>query len=46
MSRLWLVILILSVLVVVTAAAFLYMWDIPAPQEHVEQTLSVDRDGR
>lgn len=46
MSRLWLVIIMLTTLVIVAGAAFLYMWDIPAPQEHVEQTLPVDGDGR
>jgi len=43
MNRVWLVVVIIGVVLVVAAALFLYSWDIPAPQEHVEQELSDDR---
>lgn len=37
------IIIALIVVVLVAAAAFLYFWQIPAPQQQVERTLPDDR---
>lgn len=43
MNRVWLVGIVIGVVLVVAGSLFLYNWDIPAPQEHIEQDLSNDR---
>jgi len=43
MSRLTRAVLILGLAIALGGAIFLYTWDIPAPQERVQKTLSNDR---
>ncbi|GER06203.1 hypothetical protein GCM10007972_09240 [Iodidimonas muriae] len=42
MKRVWLIIVLLAVLAVLAGTVWLYTWDIPAPQERVEQELPDD----
>lgn len=43
MNRVWLVGIVTGVVLILAAVLFLYSWDIPAPQQHIEQDLSDDR---
>lgn len=46
MKKLWLIVIVILLIALVAGAAYLYSSDIPAPQEHIERSLPVDRNGR
>lgn len=46
MNRVWTIAVAVGIAVILALGLFLYNWDIPAPQEKVEQELSDDRLSR
>lgn len=42
MNRVWLIVTLAILLVLLAGAVWLYNWDIPAPQERIDQELSDD----